>query len=206
MKIFSRFCLLLLVALSLSFAARAQAPISEEKRKLISQMVVLMKLDKQMTSLTDEILKEMEKTYPEGFAEAVDAEPNLTPKQKQMLKSTAKERYLSFSRRFRERLPQVVDYNKYIEESIYPLYDKYYSEQELRDLVAFYQTPTGQKVIDTMPQLFAESLQLAREKLLPQIAPLIRELIEEDRKSIGLPQTGKPGNYSPPPAKSKPVN
>ena len=62
MKIFSRVCLLLLVALSLSFAARAQAPISEEKRKLISQMAVLMKLDKQMTSITDELLKEMEKT------------------------------------------------------------------------------------------------------------------------------------------------
>jgi len=201
MKIFSRLCLLLAVTFFLSFAARAQAPISEEKRKLIAQLVVLMKLDDQMTSITDEILREMEKTYPLGFAEAVDARNDLTPRQKDLLKATAKERYLSFSRRFRERLPQVVDYNKYIEESIFPLYGKFYTEQELRDLVAFYQTPTGHKVIDTMPQLFAESLQVAREKLYPQIAPLLQELVEEDHKSIGVPKVSPPPN-----GKRRPAN
>lgn len=201
MKIFLRLFLFLIVVLSFSFAARAQTPISEEKRKLIAEMVVLMKLDKQMTSVTDEILKEMEKTYPLGFAEAVDARNDLTARQKELLKATATERYVSFSRRFRERLPQVVDYKKYIEESVYPLYDKFYTEQELRDLITFYGTPTGQKVIDTMPRLFAESTQIAREKLFPQIAPLLQELIEDDRRNIGNPK-GDP----PPPAKPKPAN
>lgn len=204
MKIFSRVCLLLLVALSLSFGARAQTQISEEKRKLISEMVVLMKLDNQMPSITDEILKGLEKTYPLGFAEAVDARDDLTPKQKELLKATATERYLSFSRRFRERLPQVVDYKKYIEESIYPLYDKFFTEQELHDLVAFYRTPTGQKVVDTMPQLFAESIRVAREKLLPQITPLLQELIEEDKKNIGSSTMTKSKGSPPPPAKRKP--
>ncbi|HET9837368.1 MAG TPA: DUF2059 domain-containing protein [Candidatus Angelobacter sp.] len=34
-----------------------------------------------------------------------------------------------------------------------PVYDKYFSQEEIRGLVRFYETPLGQKAISTMPQL-----------------------------------------------------
>jgi len=202
MKIFSRICLLFLVISSLSFAANAQAPISEEKRKLISELAIIMKMDKESVAHTmDTLLKEMESSYTPSFREAVDQADGLSPEEKERLKATAIERYQSFSRRFRERLPQVVDYGKFVEETIYPLLDKFYTEQELSDMISFYRTPTGQKLVDTWPQLYAESIRMAQEKLLPQIAPLVKQLIEEDRKAIEG-KAGQPKPSPPPPAKS----
>jgi uncharacterized protein len=34
-----------------------------------------------------------------------------------------------------------------------PVYDKYFSQEEIRGLIRFYETPLGQKAISTMPQL-----------------------------------------------------
>jgi len=38
-----------------------------------------------------------------------------------------------------------------------PAYKKYYSDEEIKQLIAFYQTPLGQKMLDVAPQLVAET-------------------------------------------------
>ena len=38
-----------------------------------------------------------------------------------------------------------------------PAYKKYYSDEEIKQLISFYQTPLGQKMLDTAPKLVAET-------------------------------------------------
>jgi len=38
-----------------------------------------------------------------------------------------------------------------------PAYKKYYSDEEIKQLIAFYQTPLGQKMLDVAPKLVAET-------------------------------------------------
>lgn len=44
-----------------------------------------------------------------------------------------------------------------------PVYSKYYDEEELDKLIAFYKTPLGQKVITVSPQIMQESMLIGRE-------------------------------------------
>lgn len=39
-----------------------------------------------------------------------------------------------------------------------PIYDKYYSPEELREIIAFYKTPAGQKMIEVTPKIVSEFL------------------------------------------------
>ena len=48
------------------------------------------------------------------------------------------------------------------------LYARYCTADELRQLLAFYRTPVGEKAIRTMPQLTAEALQMVMARL-PQL-------------------------------------
>ena len=41
---------------------------------------------------------------------------------------------------------------------IIPIYDKFYTEEDLKKVIEFYQSPVGQKMISTMPQLMQESM------------------------------------------------
>jgi uncharacterized protein len=189
-KITHLFLALFLIAGASSLAKAqntVQNTIPEEKRKLIAEIIVVMKMDKQMVEITDAMLKSMEETYPIAFKRALDNNPNLTAQEREKLSAGVSEYYQSFSKRFRERLPQAVNYPQYIEETVYPLYDKFFTARELADLLTFYKTATGQKVIDTMPQLYAESMRAAQENLLPRIFKLIDEMMKEEFSKIGVP-------------------
>lgn len=45
-----------------------------------------------------------------------------------------------------------------IENMILPIYDKYYTETDIDQLIAFYNSPIGKKLIATMPQVMQESV------------------------------------------------
>lgn len=48
-------------------------------------------------------------------------------------------------------------------EQITPLYDKYYSLEDLKAINAFYQSQAGQKVLSTSPLIFQESIAIGQK-------------------------------------------
>ena len=48
-------------------------------------------------------------------------------------------------------------------EKIIPLYDKYYTTEDLKAVNAFYQSTAGQKVLSTLPKIMQESLAIGQE-------------------------------------------
>lgn len=56
------------------------------------------------------------------------------------------------------------------------LYTRNFSEQELEELIAFYQSPVGKKVMKTMPALTEQSAQLTQEKLETAV-PAVNQLL-----------------------------
>ena len=75
---------------------------------------------------------------------------------------------------------------------VIPSYDKYFSDAEIRELTAFYQTPVGKKAITVMPQLMNEVMQasqtwgqqLARDSMqeVLQEHPDLKQAMEEAEK------------------------
>lgn len=62
------------------------------------------------------------------------------------------------------------------------LYTRNFDEQEMQDLLAFYQSPLGRKVLEKMPMLTAQSAQLTQRKLeaaVPQVNKLLADMIAE---------------------------
>lgn len=43
-----------------------------------------------------------------------------------------------------------------------PIYEKYYEKNELQDLIRFYKTPTGKKMISVMPQVMNEAMEAGK--------------------------------------------
>jgi uncharacterized protein len=44
-----------------------------------------------------------------------------------------------------------------------PLYDKYFSQDEIKGLIRFYETPLGQKLLSVLPQLMDEMSEIGRK-------------------------------------------
>lgn len=166
------------MAVSVSTAG-AQTTISPEKRRLIAELAPVAETRKQIEELVDMMLVSMESQYPDTVDRMLSQSKDMSDSQKaemkaSMLKSNA------ISKRFRERLPKVINFDKYVEEGIYPIYAKFFTEQELREMVAFYNSPTGRKTVTIMPQLYAESIKAAQEHLLPAVEKLMDEILKEE--------------------------
>ncbi|MDD0843147.1 DUF2059 domain-containing protein [Pseudomonas sp. Gutcm_11s] len=78
-------------------------------------------------------------------------------------------------------LDKVVGEGK-LDNELVSLYTDAFTEAELKELLAFYQTPVGRKVLEQMPQLMAHSAQLTQERLqkaVPEVDKLLGEMTAE---------------------------
>ena len=70
----------------------------------------------------------------------------------------------------RAELKTVFDINGIIQQLV-PVYDKYYSPEELREIIAFYKTPAGQKMIEVTPKIMSEFLQASVDAIKQRSQP-----------------------------------
>ena len=57
-------------------------------------------------------------------------------------------------------------------DQVIPIYDKYFTDQEIRELLAFYETPVGRKAVLVLPKVVDESMMAGRrwgQSLAPEI-------------------------------------
>ena len=69
--------------------------------------------------------------------------------------------------------------------SVAPMYAKYFTLNEIRDLTAFYKTKTGQKAMQTLPLVLQESMTLG-QKWAQQIVPSAIEKIKTRLHAEGI--------------------
>ncbi|TWI53352.1 hypothetical protein IQ22_02566 [Pseudomonas duriflava] len=76
------------------------------------------------------------------------------------------------------------------------LYTQNFTEDELEDLIKFYQSPLGKKMMTTLPQLSVQSSQIAQAKL-EQAVPQVNKLLADMDKELGVKPPAAPQGTSP---------
>lgn len=179
------FLSLILFFLCFTSISNAQtAAISPEKRAIIAEIIIITKADKNAAETMKTVSAQMNEAMPSIMKQILGEQKNLTAAQKAELEAELSEKSAEFSRRFDEKFLKAIDFQEFIEISSYPLYDKFFTEAELKDLLAFYKTSTGQKLNAVMPQLAGEAMRLSNEYLLPKINDVIAQLIKEDAEKL----------------------
>lgn len=69
---------------------------------------------------------------------------------------------------------------------IVPLYDEYFSADEIRELIAFYSSGVGRRTVEVMPQLMGRSME-AGKQWGESLGPLIEARVTERLQREGYP-------------------
>jgi hypothetical protein len=157
--------LLLAVFLAAPVFATQPNPSSRQK-ELIDQIVVLTHLDDNVRTLLDAMLERMQKQM-EGRSE---------------------EDKKDFAR-YRQLVREKIDFREWVRGVYEPLYAKYFTEQQLADLVAFYKTPTGQSLVKSLPEIEREAMQTAGDQIQEKFAALLQQVQDERKKRRPWEQT-----------------
>ena len=161
--------------------------VSLEKQILIKELLELTTPQATVDAMLKAQAEQMEKDLPDMIWQAVSGMKelqSLTPEQREDVRLKVVSSSLRSGRRMYELIIEKIDFNKVLEEISVPLYDKYFTEIELRDLVAFYKSPTGKKVIEVMPNLMAESMARATDIIVPKVSELMSQIQAEETQVV----------------------
>lgn len=64
-----------------------------------------------------------------------------------------------------------------LEGMVAPIYTRYFSAAEIRQIAAFYRTDTGAKMVKVMPQIASDSMQLSQQIVLPRIMKMVQQSV-----------------------------
>lgn len=99
----------------------------------------------------------------------------------------------SYQAKANAALDQAVGWDK-LKPDMIKLYTSSFTESELKDLVAFYQSPLGKKVQAQMPQIQQQSAQIAQSKLevaVPVVNKLLADMTSELQPKAAAPAKKK---------------
>ena len=69
--------------------------------------------------------------------------------------------------------------NNLINEHMLNIYDRYFTHEEIKMLIMFYKTPTGKKMISTMPDIQKDIMTVMMNKHIPEFQEKIQKKMEE---------------------------
>jgi hypothetical protein len=101
--------------------------------------------------------------------------------QSQMKDSTAKARSQEAMKSSMSVMKDIM--KRMINEDMVAIYDKNFTENEINDFIKFYKSPSGQKLVNTQPEIQKEQATVFVQKYLPEIQKATKEKMEEMKKN-----------------------
>jgi len=181
---------ILLMAITVTFCSSipsfAQQATSTEKKDLILQFRKLTGADRVSSSInfSSEGVQDI-------LSSVVEQDKELTHTQKMELRKSVAEAAARIAKVAQDFLNDKAQITELSEEVIYHIYDKAFTESELKELIAFYRTPTGQKAARFLPGLssevqkdFGQVIQLKLNDLLQPKIQMETEQLKQQIKDI----------------------
>jgi len=158
--------------------------ISSEKRELIKELLEITESSKNANQIMDAMVRAELPKLVSTILKTVPALDSDRPEvQKQFSDIVSR-----MAIKYRDRVLKKIDLNQLVEQISYPIYDKYFTESELRDIIGFYKSATGKKAISVLPQITVDSMSRTNDILLPKLSIIMTEIITEELLNA-LPKT-----------------
>ena len=167
--------------------AKSEAEVSETKQEMIRELLTIVGIVGMAEQMRDQQsvveLMQMQPSYHQMMEMATSEQADLSEVDRQLLLARLDD-FDAFAERFRALFIERLNFSTIIETVYPPLYDKYFSEEELRQMVAFYRTPVGRKSIEVMAPLMQEAGRGIEEAVWPLSIALIQEIVAEERAKL----------------------
>jgi uncharacterized protein len=165
-------------------AKSSKKTILKSKKELISQLLEIAGGKQTYDQTQQIILSQQKQELPKILKQMIESYSSLTPSQKKDAYAKAIQNMSVALDELGQYLSAETTYEELLERVYYPIYDQYFTEADLRDLVTFYKTPIGQKLISISPQLSATSQKLTFEVIMPRLSEIIGRMIQKEMDSI----------------------
>jgi len=168
---------------AVALPAYAQNDPMPEKKALIKELLGLMNAGYNSEAVSNQIMEQFQAPVANMITDQMRGwiqEQKLAPAEKKRLETEVYEFAQRVLTRVRAEFPKRVNYRELAEKIMLETYDKYFTEAEVKDLIAFYKTSTAQKFIRLLPQITAEMFPRLEKLIGPELTQLINESFDDE--------------------------
>lgn len=177
----ARLATLCLVGALAPLAGSAEVP--EAKRALVIELIELSAGSEVGAQAVDEFLRRIEPEFPALVKSLVASEEDLDPADRPAVEARLSD-FAAFRADFEQRFPEEVDLEAVLAEVYVPLYDRYFEEEELAEIVAFYRSPAGRKMMRVMPLVLQEGMSGTLERIQPEFLRVVALVLAQRREEL----------------------
>lgn len=157
----------------------AAPSLSETKRTLIYELLEMTGGRQQYEQMQQIMLTQTQQQFVPMFAQMLQNSTGLSPEEEQAALETITANANTLIAEFSAAMQAEITYDDMLEQVYYPVYDQYFSEEDLQGLIAFYETPLGEKLIEVSPGLIQSSMQRSTEVFMPQMMEIMGRLVQQ---------------------------
>ena len=136
---------------------------SQTKQASIKELFLIMKNDSMMNKMLDSMVpsmaRQMQSQVKDSVASAISV--NIMNVSMQTVKGF---------------IPQMMD-------DMALIYDKYFTEKEIKDFIVFYKSPSGQRYLSLSPEIMKEFMGTMMQKYMPEIQKTLASKMVELKKT-----------------------
>ena len=154
-------------------AAMAE-PLGEARVALVREFLEVTETGGGTVPLRNAFVDQVDQSYPETF-DAMLSELSLPPESEEAARQGYAESLARFRAEFSRQFDAQIDLEVLARVLYAPIYARHFTDDELRELTAFYRTPTGRKSLSALPVAMTE----VTLQVVPALAPLINSLVNE---------------------------
>jgi hypothetical protein len=164
--------------------AAAAAPVDPAKQAAIKDLLDAIDAQKLVGAIGNSAQMQAKQLVPAILSDALSENKTMTDKQKQAAVPTLQ----------KNAVPKLVDgagqvfatdsFRSDAMQAQYDAYAKYYSTSEIKDLTAFYKSPTGRKFIQVQDQVGRDVVNGLMQKYMPQSIKATRDQADKEVASV----------------------
>jgi hypothetical protein len=170
-------------------SAAAPAPVDPAKQAAIKDLLDAIDAQKLVGAIGNSAQMQAKQLVPAILSDALSENKTMTDKQKQASVPTLQ----------KNTVPKLVDsagqvfatdsFRQDAMQAQYDAYAKYYTTSEIKDLTAFYKSPTGRKFIQVQDQVGRDVVNGLMQKYMPQSIKATRAQADSEVASVKPPVT-----------------
>lgn len=166
-------------------AAAAPAPVvvTPEARAAIKDLIETMKMRDNLAKAFQMMSQNLPPQMAQAMNVAIENNAALSSEQKQKVRANMNQ---PFEKAVKEA-QAIINDPKIVEESIehmYPIYAKYYTPDEIRQITAFYKTPVGAKTLTVTPQIINETMQAGFLLFQPRVNAVMEKTVKKEVDAV----------------------
>ncbi len=162
----------------------AQAQDKKEELKVYQKFFKATNVEAQYNQIIGVMIIQLQQGFVVSFRQNIQNIGDITPEQKEKLKQLFEQSRESYVKKMKVKIGEVMPLNELIENVYYPAFSKHFTIAEIKELIAFYESPIGQKFTATTPTVMQESTTIMNEKYTPQLQKIGGKIAEEELKKI----------------------